>query len=110
MQPGMVRHERLDLLRLVGRQVVADHVDLVPSGDGGEQARQELERAIYRYTAETNKNPNPFSWTKTADEILANPCPLLSTHYRLRTLECRWSHDTEAWQSSQPTHVCYMNG
>ncbi|MGH7527344.1 MAG: IS630 family transposase, partial [Gemmatimonadales bacterium] len=25
-----------------------------------------------RYTAETNKDPTPFIWTKTADEILAS--------------------------------------
>jgi transposase len=39
---------------------------------GAHRSTQELETAIYRYTAETNKNPKPFVWTKTADEILAS--------------------------------------
>ncbi len=38
---------------------------------GVHRSTQELEEAIYRYTAEANKHPKPFIWTKTADEILA---------------------------------------
>jgi transposase len=32
----------------------------------------DLEQAILAYIAETNADPRPFAWTKTADEILAN--------------------------------------
>ena len=32
----------------------------------------ELESAIYHYLAVSNENPKPFTWTKTADQILAN--------------------------------------
>jgi DDE superfamily endonuclease len=32
---------------------------------------QDLERAILAYVAETNADPRPFAWTKTADDILA---------------------------------------
>lgn len=32
---------------------------------------QDLEGAIRSYIAETNADPKPFVWTKTADEILA---------------------------------------
>ena len=39
---------------------------------GVHRSTEELEAAIYRYTAETNKAPKPFIWTKTADEILAS--------------------------------------
>jgi transposase len=39
---------------------------------GAHRSTQELEAAIDRYTAETNKHPKPFVWTKTADEILAS--------------------------------------
>jgi transposase len=39
---------------------------------GTHRSTEALEAAIYRYTAETNKAPHPFIWTKTADEILAN--------------------------------------
>ncbi len=39
---------------------------------GAHRSTQELEAAIYRYTAETNKAPHPFIWTKTADEILTS--------------------------------------
>lgn len=39
---------------------------------GAHRSTQELEAAIYRYTAETNKDPKPFVWTKTADQILAS--------------------------------------
>ena len=39
---------------------------------GVHRSTAELEAAIYRYTAETNKDPRPFIWTKTADEILAS--------------------------------------
>ena len=31
-----------------------------------------LEEAIYRYLDVTNQNPQPFTWVKTADDILAN--------------------------------------
>lgn len=37
---------------------------------GSHRSTRELEAAIYAYTAETNKHPKPFVWTKTADEIL----------------------------------------
>jgi len=33
---------------------------------------QELERAILAYVAETNADPRPFVWTKTADDILGS--------------------------------------
>ena len=33
---------------------------------------QDLERAILAYVAETNADPKPFVWTKTADDILAS--------------------------------------
>ena len=39
---------------------------------GTHRSTRQLEAAIYHYTAETNKAPKPFSWTKTADEILAS--------------------------------------
>jgi len=39
---------------------------------GVHRSTRELEAAIYRYTAETNRAPKPFVWTKTADEILVN--------------------------------------
>ena len=32
----------------------------------------ELETAILAYIAETNADPKPFTWTKTADDILAS--------------------------------------
>ena len=31
-----------------------------------------LEQTILAYIAETNANPKPFVWTKTADDILAS--------------------------------------
>jgi transposase len=33
---------------------------------------QDLERAILGYIAETNADPKPFAWTKSADDILAS--------------------------------------
>src|SRR3712207_2686107 len=33
---------------------------------------QDLERAILAYVAETNDDPKPFAWTKTADDVLGN--------------------------------------
>jgi transposase len=33
---------------------------------------QDLERAILAYVAETNADPKPFTWTKTADDVLGN--------------------------------------
>ncbi len=33
---------------------------------------QDLERAILAYVAETNDDPKPFTWTKTADDVLGN--------------------------------------
>ena len=33
---------------------------------------QDLEEAILAYVAETNADPKPFVWTKTADDILAS--------------------------------------
>ena len=32
---------------------------------------RELEEAILAYIAATNADPKPFTWTKTADDILA---------------------------------------
>ena len=32
----------------------------------------ELEKTIKAYTEATNADPNPFRWTKTADDILAS--------------------------------------
>jgi transposase len=39
---------------------------------GGHRSTGELEAAIARYIAITNARPQPFVWTKTADEILAS--------------------------------------
>jgi len=39
---------------------------------GVHRSRRELETAIQHYLDEHNRNPKPFVWTKTADEILAN--------------------------------------
>jgi hypothetical protein len=39
---------------------------------GVHRSTRELEAAIRRYLDETNKHPNPFIWTKSADEILEN--------------------------------------
>ena len=33
---------------------------------------QDLERAILAYVAETNDDPKPFAWTKTAGDVLAS--------------------------------------
>jgi len=35
------------------------------------RSTRELEETIMRYVEDTNENPRPFIWTKTADEILA---------------------------------------
>ena len=32
----------------------------------------DLEEAILAYIAETNADPKPFAWTKTADDVLAS--------------------------------------
>jgi hypothetical protein len=37
----------------------------------------ELETDIRKWTSEWNKNPKPFTWAKTADEILETPRRLL---------------------------------
>ena len=39
---------------------------------GVHRSTRELETAIYHYLEVTNENPQPFAWTKTADQILAN--------------------------------------
>jgi len=39
---------------------------------GAHRSLRELERAIEHYLALTNQAPQPFVWTKTADEILAS--------------------------------------
>ena len=39
---------------------------------GAHRSTLELERAIRDYIDVTNRNPKPFVWTKTADEILAS--------------------------------------
>ena len=39
---------------------------------GVHQSSGELEAAIYRYLDVTNEDPQPFVWTKTADQILAS--------------------------------------
>ena len=39
---------------------------------GVHQSSSDLEAAIYQYMETTNKDPKPFVWTKTADQILAN--------------------------------------
>ena len=39
---------------------------------GVHRSTRELEAAIVRYIAVTNQRPQPFVWTKTADEILAS--------------------------------------
>ena len=39
---------------------------------GVHRSTRELETAIHHYLQVTNENPQPFVWTKTADQILAN--------------------------------------
>ncbi|MBI2912351.1 MAG: transposase [Chloroflexi bacterium] len=39
---------------------------------GAHPSTKALEEAIYRYLHVTNEQPQPFVWTKTADEILTN--------------------------------------
>ena len=39
---------------------------------GAHRTLRELETAIKHYLAVTNASPQPFVWTKTADEILAS--------------------------------------
>jgi hypothetical protein len=39
---------------------------------GAHRGTRALEAAIRRYLDVTNKDPKPFVWTKTADEILAS--------------------------------------
>jgi len=39
---------------------------------GVHRSTRELEAAIARYIEVTNEQPQPFVWTKTADEILAS--------------------------------------
>jgi hypothetical protein len=39
---------------------------------GGHRSTDELEAAIMRYVDVTNREPKPFIWTKTADQILEN--------------------------------------
>ena len=39
---------------------------------GADRSVKALHRRIYGYLAQHNKNPKPFVWTKTADEILAS--------------------------------------
>jgi transposase len=39
---------------------------------GVHRSVEALEATIYRYLADRNKNPRPFIWTKTADEVLAS--------------------------------------
>ena len=39
---------------------------------GAFTSAQDLERAILAYIAETNADPKPFAWTKTADDVLAS--------------------------------------
>jgi len=36
------------------------------------RSTRELETAIRRYIDITNERPKPFTWTKTADELLAS--------------------------------------
>ena len=38
---------------------------------GAHRSTRELESAIYRYIEHGNSDPKPFTWTKSADEILA---------------------------------------
>ena len=39
---------------------------------GAHRSTTELEKAIMAYVQSNNKNPKPFVWTKTADDILAS--------------------------------------
>jgi transposase len=39
---------------------------------GSHLSTRELQDAIERYVTETNDNPKPFVWTKSADEIIAS--------------------------------------
>jgi hypothetical protein len=54
----------------------ADHTYSLLKNDplrrGAHRSTLELERAIRDYIDVTNRNPKPFVWTKTADEILAS--------------------------------------
>ncbi len=47
---------------------------------GAFASTDDLEAAILAYIAETNADPKPFVWTKTADDILASVA-----RFRLRT-------------------------
>jgi hypothetical protein len=49
---------------------------------GTHRSTRELEQAIRTYVQHNNEQPKPFTWTKTADEILAS----VSRFYK-RTLE-----------------------
>jgi len=39
---------------------------------GAHRSTAELEKAIYQFIDASNENPQPFVWTKSADDILAN--------------------------------------
>src|SRR5262249_21915177 len=61
---------------------------------GVHRSTRELEAAIKRYLALTNDAPNPFVWTKTADEILDSVARFCrrtsgSGHYRTASSSCR---------------------
>jgi transposase len=45
---------------------------------GTHRSTSELERAIRQYRDTYNKNPRPFIWAKTADEILASVARICS--------------------------------
>ncbi len=48
---------------------------------GVHRSTRELEAAIQRYLDHHNRNPKPFVWTKTADEILASVARLCQRTY-----------------------------
>jgi transposase len=47
----------------------------------------ELEADIRKRINEWNKDPRPFAWTKSADDILENTRRLLPADHRLRALD-----------------------
>ena len=54
---------------------------------GVHRSVRELETAIKDYLAVTNKSAKPFTWTKTADQILASVARFCARTSRDRTLD-----------------------
>jgi hypothetical protein len=62
--PDLEVHLVLDNLKTRKTQLIHDR--------GAFTSTASLETVIQSYIAETNANPKPFIWTKTADDILAS--------------------------------------